>query len=495
MCGLILAHGPNAASIVNAGLEKMFHRGPDDQRILKVDEICMGFVHLSITDNTANSMQPHEYGSLTGVFNAEIYNHATLKQTLDCTKQSSSDTTVILPLFARDKETLLQQLDGFYSGIIYDRHHKKLFTLRDRIGKKPLFLARSGQDLILTSELKSCPNVDEFQIIPAGLHEINLQNGSIQHHNGQTLPPAQPKPVSLRDVMTKSVNKRIREIAPAKFGVFLSGGLDSSIIASLVQRSSSSKDAHYYYFDDSQSQDTEYALKMLEYLQIPDHQITSVSVPQESEIGQLIKDVVYHTESYNPSIISNGIGTFILSQRAHQDGLKVVLGGDGADEVFCGYFNHARNGDWQKTRKQLLNDLHFTELRRVDGAAMAHAIEVRCPFLDRDVIQIADQMGYDDLYGPGGTDWHQKKALRETFSDILPVEVSQRGKVSFDLGTGIQRQVIMHCKRKNLSEKEYLLRQWQQHFSSTLSACNDHPYFWSYPAFDKFSDRRASKHE
>jgi len=493
MCGLIFAHGPNAASIVNAGLKKIAHRGPDAQRILKVDEIYMGFVHLSITGSTDHSKQPHVYGSLTGVFNAEIYNHTALKQALDCTDQSSPDTTVILPLFAQDKETLLQRLDGFYSGIIYDRHHNKLFTLRDPIGKKPLFLVCSDRDLILTSELKSCPNVDRFQVIPAGLCEIDLQSGSIQHHNA--LPSSPTKPMSLRAAMTTSVNKRIHGITPVRFGVFLSGGLDSSIIASLVHRSSSSKDARYYYFDDSQSKDTEYALKMLEYLQIPNYQITPVSVPQENEIGQLIKDVVYHTESYNPSIISNGIGTYILSQRAHQDGLKVVLGGDGADEVFCGYFDHARHDDWQETRRQLLNDLHVTELRRIDGAAMAHAIEVRCPFLDRDVIQIADQMGYDDLYGPSGTDCHQKKALRKAFSDILPTEISQRRKVSFDLGTGIQRQVIMHCKKENISEKEYLLRQWQQHFSSTLSACKGHPYFWSYPAFDKFSDRRANKHE
>lgn len=494
MCGLIFAYGPNAAAIVNSGLKKITHRGPDAQTILNEGEVCMGFVRLAINDQSDASMQPHEYGSYVGMFNAEVYNHAALKKTLGNISSSSSDTTVILPLFVQDRQTFLQQLDGFFSGIIYDRKQNKLFTIRDRIGKKPLFLVKSGQDLVVTSELKSCSKIDAFQIIPSGLCEIDLQSRSVLQNNENSPPSTPSKTASLREAMVFAVNKRIPALPPTKYAVFLSGGLDSSIIASLVHRSTSSKNARYYYFDNVNSDDTKYARKMLEYLQIPSNQIIAVAPPKDNEIGQLISDVVYHTESYNPSIISNGIGTFILSKYARRDDIKVALGGDGADEVFCGYFDHRPNEDWQTHRRKLLDDLHTTELRRIDGAAMAHSIEVRCPFLDRDVIHISDRLNYEDLYGSVSTGYQRKKILRGTFSDILPDEISQRPKVSFDRGTGIQEQVINYCKAKSLSEHEYLKQVWRKHFAPSLSSWEDASYFHSYPAFDKFIGLRAKKY-
>ena len=495
MCGLVFAHGPNAETIVKAGLKKIAYRGPDEQKILNEGETCMGFVRLAINDQSDASMQPHEYGSLLGMFNAEIYNHAELKETLDCTPSSGSDTNVILPLFAQNRRILLQKLDGFFSGVIYDQQKRKLFTIRDLLGKKPLFLVKTGQNLVVTSELKSCSKIDGFQIIPRGICEIDLQAGSILQNNKNSQPYVPNKTILLWDAMVSAVNKRIPAFPPTKYAVFLSGGLDSSIIASLVHRSTASKNARYYYFDNDNSEDTKYAREILEYLQIPNNQIKAVPTPQDSEIGQLISDVVYHTESYNPSIISNGIGTYILSKYARHDDIKVALGGDGADEVFCGYFDHGPDDDWQTQRHQLLNDLHTTELRRIDGAAMAHSIEVRCPFLDRDVIHISDKLNYADLYGSASKGYQRKKILRVTFSDILPVEVSQRPKVSFDRGTGIQEQVINYCKAQNLNEQEYLKQVWRKHSAPSLSSWEDTPYFHSYPAFDKFIQSRARKYE
>jgi len=494
MCGLIIAYGPNAATIVENGLKKITHRGPDAQKIVNEGGICVGFVRLAINDQSNASMQPHEHGSLLGIFNAEIYNHIALMEILD-DPRNGSDTKVILPLFKQNPGALLQKLDGFFSGVFYDRQEGKIFTIRDSIGKKPLFLVRSGQDLIITSELKSCSKIDGFQIIPRGMCEINLQNGSILQNRENNQPYMPDKTTSLRDAMVFAVNKRILASPSAMYAVFLSGGLDSSIIASLVHRSTSSKNARYYYFDNANSADTEYARKMLKYLQIPSNQIIAVPPPQDDEIGQLISDVVYHTESYNPSIISNGIGTLILSKYARQDGIKVALGGDGADEVFCGYFDHRPDDDWQTHRRKLLDDLHITELRRIDGAAMAHSIEVRCPFLDREVIHISDQLGYEDLFGSASTGFQRKKILRETFSDILPAVISQRPKVSFDRGTGIQEQVVNYCKAQNLSEHEYLKQVWRKHFAQSLLSQEDNPYFHSYPVFDTFINSRADKYK
>jgi len=493
MCGLIFAHGPNAAAIVSAGLDKISHRGPDAVRIVDEGDVCMGFVRLSINDPSDASMQPHEYGALIGMFNAEIYNHMALKKALPDTDKSGSDTGVILPLFAQNHEAFLHQLDGFFSGIIYDQERKKLFTIRDPLGKKPLFLVRSGQDLVITSALKSCLFVDTFQSLPAGLCVIDLERGALRQI-GENPQPRLTNGPSLREALKAAVDKRILD-APATFAVFLSGGLDSSIIASLVQRASGAKNARYFYFDDKNSEDTKYARRMLDYLQIPQAQIISVPVPDPQDMSALIDAVVYHTESYNPSIVSNGIGTFVLAKCAAEHGIKVVLGGDGADEVFCGYFDHSPDENWCAQRRQLLTDLHATELRRIDGAAMAQGIEVRCPFLDQAVIQISDGFDTEDFYGSARTGFQRKKILRDTFSDMLPAEISQRQKVSFDRGTGIQKHVIQHCMAANLSEKAFLKRVWQTHFSASLSAHEDDPYFHSYPAFDEFISARAKKYE
>ena len=109
-----------------------------------------------------------------------------------------------------------------------------------------------------------------------------------------------------------------------------------------------------------------------------------------TNISELIERVVYFTESYNPSIISNGVGTFLLSKEAKKDNLKIVLTGDGADEVFCGYSICKENPKYM--RKNILDDLEITELRKIDNISMAHSIELRNPFLDRIIIAFANNL-------------------------------------------------------------------------------------------------------
>jgi asparagine synthase (glutamine-hydrolysing) len=253
--------------------------------------------------------------------------------------------------------------------------------------------------------------------------------------------------------------------------------------------------AHYYYFDDAESEDARFAAVLLADLGVPACRIHPVPIPTSAEIPELISQVVQATESRNPSIISNGIGTYVLARRARADGHKVALGGDGADEMFCGYFDPPHFGPdstWEASRTRLMADLSRTELRRVDGAAMAHGIEIRCPFLDRDLRDLAQGFTETDFYGDGPVPI-RKMVLRQAFAAHLPPKIAARPKQSFDRGTGIQRRVIACCKRAGDSEIAYLHKVWHGHFGGLLGHLASDPYFHAYPAFDMFIPTRGQR--
>jgi len=221
-----------------------------------------------------------------------------------------------------------------------------------------------------------------------------------------------------------------------------------------------------------------------------------IELPSKKEFISIIKQVVYHTESYNPSIISNGIGTYILSKQAHEDGIKVVLTGDGADEMFMGYYDQdtlEESSVWRENHKNLINDLVTTELRRVDLTSMASSIEIRCPFLDRDIYNLVETFNYEDLFG-NSKDKLNKNILRKFFKEELPKEIYSRKKVSFDVGSGLQKMMVDICREKEISEKDYLKSIWNDFFQKTLSQCRFDSYFYAYPAFDEVIPFRGKKY-
>lgn len=496
MCGILCTWGPDRKEWAKHALECLAHRGPDDCNLREVDDITLGFARLAINDTARRSMQPHEAAGMFGVFNGEVYNHLSLRETFDINEAARSDTAVILELFSQVGFKLTDQLDGFFAGVIYDSRAQKLYTIRDALGKKPLFLVRNGASFMLASELKAAPHVDEYQIVPLGLCEISLATGGITILAAPRAATQIANPHDLVEVMRLAVDKRTACSDLNKFAVFLSGGLDSSIIAALVESGPQKAGAHYYYLGGPECEDAQYAEEVLEFLNVPRSRIRQVKIPDASQIEELISDVVKFTESYNPSIISNGVGTYVLARAAHDAGHKVALGGDGADEVFCGYFEPPKFGpdsEWRASRNRLLADLHRTELRRIDGAAMAHAIEVRCPFLDQDLRDLAQGLTFEDFYYDA-VNPTPKSVLRRAFRAMLPETIVQRRKRPLDRGTGLQRLVVNHCTRTGHTELDTLATIWRAHFAKTLGAFADDPYFHSYPAFDEFIEKRGKRY-
>ena len=478
MCGIVAILGNASHALAKKALNRIRHRGLDATKILCLENIAIGFNRLAINDKTEKGIQPFEFGHLIGVFNGEIYNAEKLRDEFDLHTNSTVDTAIILPLFNKFGRAVIQYLDGFYSGIIYNKDTQQIFLLRDYIGKKPLFYGTSQGFDFIVSELKSVHLISNFEIVPKGFSELIKGEISLieKHHI-----PLVSKNL-LKETIIEAVKKRIPK-EETKFGVFLSGGLDSSIIASIVAKHAD----NVVYYTLGNDVDLGFVDQLSKKLGIQ-AKIKTIELPQSCELTALIDKIVYHTESYNPSIISNGLATYLLSSEARKDNLKVILSGEGADEMFCGYKVSKNVNEWFEKRAELIENMQFTELRRLDLASMAHTIEVRCPFLDKKVYAVSNDCSIEDLID----ERQGKQILRNAFKDDLPSTIVERDKISFDVGTGIRKMVVEYLTQNERTEKEALKAIWSNYFQKELS---HNSYFHAYPTFDKAIECRGFKHK
>lgn len=478
MCGLIVLAGKQSYQCISTLTERLKHRGPDQQTIYRDTDFVMGFQRLAINGDAIEGRQPFEHQGWLSVVNGEIYNYRTLNRMYEL-GENNCDTAIVLPLYLKLNAQIIEVLDGFFAAVFVNPARTEAICLRDPMGKKPLFVGVSNGMTFITSELKSVDSIEWFKALPKGVSSVNLVTAEITTIQKA---PSRVTQINVREALTQSVSKRL----PAQgqpVGIFLSGGLDSSIIASIA--STMRDDIVYFTLGDSKSQDLGAVRTVVNYLQLKN--VIVVPLPSSDEIPDLISETVYTTESYNPSIISNGLATYLLARAAKELGIKVVLTGEGADELFGGYHQFSEHEPWQETRERLIQDMTFTELRRLDLACMAHGLEPRCPFLDSTVKAVSDGMGFSELYANG----QNKAKLRAAFEGVLPHRVLYRKKISCDVGSGMRGVVVRYLKRNGRSEREELLAIWKQHFRF------DHRshYFHAYPVFDTVIDIRSETHK
>lgn len=478
MCGIVAIIGNNSKNLAVNALEKIKHRGLDATKSLYSENIAIGFNRLAINDKSVNGTQPFEFGHLIGIFNGEIYNANELRKEFGIKTKSNSDTEIILPLFDKLGSSVIHHLDGFYSGIIYNKKNKQTYLLRDYIGKKPLFFCKNKNTNFIVSELKAVDFIHGFQIVPKGVSALKTNKiYLIEKHQFLFVSKE-----ALKETLVDAVKKRIPR-SEEQFGVFLSGGLDSSIIASIVAKHAD----NVIYYTLGNTDDWNFVNILANELGI-ENKIKKLELPNPNELPELIDKIVYHTESFNPSIVSNGLATYLLSAEAHKDGLKVVLSGEGADELFCGYSVSKNVDEWFEKRAEFIENMHFTELRRLDLASMAKTIEIRCPFLDKKVYSISNECTTKDLI----IESQGKQILRKAFKNDLPKEIVERNKMSFDVGSGIRKLVVEYLTQNGKTEKERLKEIWNQYFQNELSG---NFYFHSYPIFDKAIENRGISHK
>ncbi len=479
MCGLTLVLGENARARVQRAMSRIAHRGPDDQHCWSSPDarVALGFVRLAVNDESLAGRQPYEAHGHVGAFNGEIYNANELIQRHNIDYEGDCDTHILLPLFHRLGPGILAELDGFYSGVFFQPKDENLWLIRDHIGKKPLFYGETKGQLFVTSELKSFSTLDWFRQVPLGLSKLNKRTGQLTQVAKHRLSSHPTRP--LFSAMERAVRKRLPD---RPCGLFLSGGLDSSIVAALAHPHR--KDIRYYVLGEDDSPDVQRVAHLRRHLGL--RHVRQVPLPSREELPDLLEQVVYSTESYNPSIVSNGLATFLLAREARRDNLKVVLTGEGADEFFAGYHQQLSAPEWAIHRANLIRDMRFTELRRLDACSMAHGVEARCPFLDPEVRHITDQFEHHEFYHRGAN----KVALRDTFGSLLPAAIAERRKTSFDVGSGVRALVVTHLTSGGESEKAALQAIWKRHFPYDP----EDPYFHSYPTFDEAIARRGGKH-
>jgi asparagine synthase (glutamine-hydrolysing) len=476
---------------LSACLQRIRHRGPDDCQYYQHQDLAFGFVRLAINGQGQDGRQPLLWNSMVGLFNGEIYNYRALTQQYQLAVDGQCDSQVLLPLFAQKNLALVDELDGFFSAIVYNQATRQLYSLRDHMGKKPLYIGRSESELFITSELKALESITWFRALPLGAAQINLVTADIE-----TLRISKPPTLfglqqeqhtpenlhyHLRSAFTEAISKRL-PIANTPVAVFLSGGLDSSLIAAIATQYR--QDCVYFTLGHKASPDRERAEKLVKELGL--RHWCCIDLPTSEQLPQLIAEVVYATESYNPSIISNGLATYLLAQAVSKQDIKVALSGEGADELFAGYYPYLAPEQWRFIRSQLIHDMPFTELRRLDLCSMAHGVEVRCPFLDAKVKVLADGLPFSQYFA----DDTNKVSLRQAFALLLPQYILQRSKTSFDVGSGLRSMVVRFLKRNGRTEREELLSIWQQFFTYD----HQHPYFSHYPVFDQAIDQRKELH-
>jgi asparagine synthase (glutamine-hydrolysing) len=418
---------------VRTMLHRMQHRGPDDEGWFDCASGTLGHRRLSIVDMEGGH-QPiiNRQGSLAATVNGEIYNAWALRRELETHYRfdTHSDSETPLHLYAEEGPDAARQLDGMFAIAIADGD--ELFLARDPIGIKPLYIRESDNSITYASELKAFGSaLDEVKEFPPGTwfrSDLGMQayyripwykteNQSILYWRD-----------ALRKVLNRAVEKRLMSDVPV--GTFLSGGLDSSIVTALAQHFLGR--VHTVAVGMEGSPDLRAASEVALYLGTIHHERTFSA----EDITECLPQIIFYLESYDVDLVRSAIPCYFACRMAAKH-MKVVLSGEGADELFAGYTYHKELSRSDQLHGELGNSigsLHNMNLQRVDRMTMAHSIEGRVPFLDLDVIALAGRI--PPQLKISGKPPVEKWILRTAFEDMLPKSIVWRGKSQFDEGSG-----------------------------------------------------------
>ena len=451
MCGILGLHGQSQYPIQEQ-LQLLTHRGPDHQDTIRLNDVTLGHTRLAIVD-IEQGQQPLRSpdGRYWLICNGEIYNHQAIRQQLsDYPFQTDSDSEVIIALYQHYGAQAVNHLDGMFGFALYDVETDTILLARDPIGIKPLYYGWRDGTLYFASEMKCLHRVvDTLHELPPGhfFHEGAI----VQYFDLRHLPEAAnetsaPTLNDIRNTLTQAVRKRLMSDVP--LGVYLSGGLDSTIVAALVAQAM--PDVHSFAVGAEGSTDLENARRAAEMLGTQHHEY----VYTLEEIVEALPQVIYYLESFDPSLVRSAIPNYFLARMTRQY-VTVVLTGEGADELYAGYhyLKQIKGSDLNEELINLTNTLYNCNLQRCDRMTMAHSIEARVPFLDIDFIELSLRVPQSYKIHP--TTQMEKWALRQAFQDILPENVTWRKKEQFSQGAG-SNHILVDLAERRFSDADYL---------------------------------------
>ena len=453
MCGIAAVHDLSEApsrerlrenaALGEDMLSRLHHRGPDGHGSRLVGRTWLGHTRLSIVD-LAGGRQP--LADATGrrwvVANGEIYNHADLRDRLPGPFTTDSDSEVVLHVLSTLGTDGIHDLRGMWAFCVADEDGG-VWLGRDPLGVKPLYWARHDGRLLVASELHAFPpaarpDVEEFPTGHFWTPGTGLQAYVDLHDDplggakgiGPDFTSREEARTAVRETLVTAVRERMMADVPV--GVFLSGGLDSSVVAAILARESQpGSTVHSFAAGTPGSPDLVAARVVAEALGLAHHE----RVYTDEDVVEVLPTVVAATESYEPSLIRSAVPNYLLAELAARH-VKVVLTGEGADELFAGY-HHLRALDEEALREALVEGvatLHHLNLQRCDRVTMAHGLEARVPFLSRDMLAVAQRIPV--RWKLLGEDGQEKRLLREAFAGWVPDEVLWRRKEQFGDGSG-----------------------------------------------------------
>ena len=452
MCGIffIKKDENNSLNLIQEEFNKSKNRGgipPDDTRFLEIGEYYMGFHRLSINGLDSTSNQPFSRNNIYVICNGEIYNYKELYSHIGIKQMTNSDCEIILDLYELyPVEYFINLLDGVFSFIIYDTRKNVIVTARDPFGVRPLFYSEDYN--CFSSELKQINNLTTKNInqFPPGHFIIKTVEKTYmyRYHNISQfyLPYCEQlknfgNEVSFYKSVVKSnlinaVKKRLLSDRP--IACLLSGGLDSSLITSIVVnllKYSNKTKLETYSIGLPGSTDLKYAKKVADYLGTNHTEILLT----EDQFFDAIPEVIEKIESYDTTTVRASVGNYLVAKYiSEHSNAKVIFNGDGSDELTGGYLycNKAPNDMFFDFEcKTLLQNIHYFDVLRSDRSISSCGLEPRTPFLDKTFVSSYLSI---PLFYRRQVDQIEKKLLRDSFVDFLPTDILYRKKEAFSDG-------------------------------------------------------------
>ncbi len=433
--------------------KKIRHRGPDWSGIYCGKKAIIAHERLSIVDPASGGQPLYSKNKklILGV-NGEIYNQKALReQTQDVYEyQTKSDCEVILALYQEKKEKFLDDMNGIFAFCLYDEDDDTYLIGRDHIGIIPLYMGWDKHgNFYVASELKAlegvCTKIEEFP--PASY--LYSKDGEIKRwytRDWMDYKNVKNNTSSIDELKTALENAVHRQLmSDVPYGVLLSGGLDSSITSALAKKFAAKRieeedqqDAwwpqlHSFVIGLDGSPDLAAARKVADHIGTVHHEIHYTI----QEGIDAIRDVIYHVETYDVTTIRASTPMYMISRVIKSMGIKMVLTGEGADEIFGGYlyFHKAPNPEeFHKETLRKVSKLNLYDCLRANKSLAAWGVEGRVPFLDKEFIDVAMRLNPKDKMACEGK--MEKWILRKAFEDILPNSVAWRQKEQFSDGVG-----------------------------------------------------------
>ena len=512
MCGFVGAFDLNSGSQpIAEGLKeelraqvlemskRIRHRGPDWSGVYTGNNAILSHERLSIVDPLSGK-QPlvSDDEKIILAANGEIYNHKEIRAKLAETYKfrTGSDCEVIIPLYKKYRESgdftkMIEELSGIFAFALYDSENDTYLIARDEIGVIPLYQGWDKEDrYYVASELKAlegeCVTLEEF---PNGSYlwsrDKKITRWYKREWEAYTSVKAAPRATNEKgEIINPSVIEKVRNglessvkaqlMSDVPYGVLLSGGLDSSIIAAVTQKYSKkrietdSKESawwpqlHSFAVGLEGSPDLVAAKKAADYIGTVHHEVHFTI----QEALDALPDVIYHIETYDITTVRASTPMYLLARVIKSMGIKMVLSGEGSDELFGGYLYFHKAPDAKEFHEELvrkMSKLHLYDCLRANKSLMAWGVEGRVPFLDKDFIDIAMGLNPSDKMSIRLSDGKQrieKWILRKAFEDLLPEDIAWRQKEQFSDGVGYNWiDTLKKITEEKVSDAEFARRE------------------------------------